>query len=63
MLDLLNPNKIGPQANKTATAADIFFDSKQEADDKAAQKGTIVTPKITLRSDAQEEANRRNIIN
>ena len=63
MLDLLNPNNVGPQANKTATAADILRELKQEADDEAAQKGTAVTPKITLRSDAQEEADRRNIIN
>ena len=28
-----------------------------------AQKGITVTPKITLRSDAQDEVNRRNIIN
>ena len=48
MLDLLNPNNVGPQANKTATATDILHESKQEADDKAAQKGTAVTPKITL---------------
>ena len=48
MLNLLNPNNVGPQANKTATAADILRESKQEADDEAAQKGTAVTPKITL---------------
>ena len=29
MLDLLNPNNVGPQANKTATAADILRESKQ----------------------------------
>ena len=63
MLDLLNPNNVGPQANKTATAADILRESKQEADDKAAQNGIAVLPKITSRSDAQEEADRRNIIN
>ena len=32
MLNLLNPNNVGPQANKTATAADILWESKQEAD-------------------------------
>ena len=63
MLNLLIPNNVGPQANKTATAADILCESKQEADDKAAQKGISVTPKITLQSIAQEESNRRNIIN
>ena len=63
MLDLLNPNNVGLQANKTATAADILWELKQEVGDEAAQKGTAVTPKITLRSDAQEEADRRNFIN
>ena len=48
MLDLLNPNNVGPQANKIATAADILWESKQEADDEAKQKGTAVTLKITL---------------
>ena len=36
---------------------------KQEADKKTAQKGTALTPKITLQLDAQEEADRCNIIN
>ena len=63
MLNLLIPNNVGLQANKTATAADILCESKQEADNEAAQKGTSVTPKITLQSDAQEEANRPDIIN
>ena len=58
MLDLLIPNNVGPQANKTATAADILCESKQEADDEAAQKGIAVMPKIRLQSDAQEEADR-----
>ena len=51
MLDLLNPNNVGPQTNKTSTAADILRESKQEGDDEAAQKGTAVTPKITLQLD------------
>ena len=63
MLALLNPNNVGPQVKKTATAADILCESKKEADNKAAQKGTVVTPEITLQSNAQEEANRCNIIN
>jgi hypothetical protein len=63
ILNLLIINNVGPQANKTTIAADILCESKQEADTKAAQKGTIVTPKITLQSDTQEEADRRNIIN
>jgi hypothetical protein len=63
MLDLLNQNNVGPQANKKATATDVLQELKQEAGDEAAQKGTAVTPKITLRSDAQEESDRRNFIN
>ena len=63
MLNLLIPNNVGPQANKTATVVDILFESKQEANNKAVHKDTVVTPKITLQSNAQEEANRRNIVN
>ena len=63
MLNLLNPNNVGPQANMTATAADVLRTSKKEADNKLAQKGVTVTPKITLRSDVPDKADRRNIIN
>ena len=63
MFDLLTPNNVGPQANKTATAADVLCKLKQETDNKALQTVTAVTPKITLQSNAQEEADRRNIIN
>ena len=63
MLGLLITNNVGPQANKTATAVDILCKSKQEEDNKAKQKGTAVTPEITLQYEAQEEADRRNIIN
>ena len=48
MLGLLIPSNVGPQANKTATAADILRESKKEADDESARKGTAVAPKITL---------------
>ena len=48
MLNLIIPNNVGPQANKTATAADILRESKQEADNRAAQKGIAVMPEITL---------------
>ena len=48
ILDLLNPNNIGPQVRKTAPVAEILRESKQEADNKVAQKGIAVTPKITL---------------
>ena len=63
MLDLLSTNNVGPQANTTATAADILRESKKEAEDKAAQTGKTFTPKITSQSNAQEEADRCNIIN
>ena len=63
MLDLLNSNNVGPHANMTATAADVLRASKKEVNKKSAQKGITVTPKITLRSDTQEKADRRNIIN
>ena len=36
MLDLLNHNNKGPQANMTATAADLLRASKKEADNKSA---------------------------
>ena len=63
MLDLLIANNVGPQANKTATAVDILHESKKETEDESAQTGKAVTPKIMSQSDAQEEADRRNIIN
>jgi len=63
MLNLLITNNVGLQANKTSTAADILRELKKEAEDKAAQTGKAVAPKIMFQSNAQEEANRRNIIN
>ena len=63
MLNLLNLNNKGPQANMTATAADVLRASKKEADNKSAQKGTTVASKITLRLSAQDKADRHNIIN
>ena len=62
MLNLLNHNKKRPQPNMTATAAGVLHASKKEVDDELAQKGTTVAPKITLRSNAQDETNRRNIV-
>ena len=46
MLDLLIANNVGPQANKTATAADILRELKKEVEEKATQTGKSVTPKI-----------------
>ena len=63
MLDLLNHNNTGPQANKTITATDVLRASKEEAEDKSLKKGITVAPKITLCSNAQDEANCRIIIN
>ena len=63
MLNLLNQNNTGPQANKTPTAAVVLQASKKEADNKSTLKNITVTPKITQRSAAQDEANHRNIIN
>jgi hypothetical protein len=63
MLNLLNHNNNGPQENMTATAADVLRALKKEANKESAQKGTTVTPKITVRSSAQDKADRRNIIN
>ena len=48
MLDLLVPNNVGPQANMTATAADILPESKKEADNESVEKVTTVTLKITI---------------
>ena len=41
MLDLIIPNNVGPQANKTATAADILRESKQEAATNQRKKAQL----------------------
>jgi hypothetical protein len=63
MLDLLNQNNKGPQANKTTTSEDVLLAAKKDAVDKSVKTGTIIVPKFTLQADAQHEANQRNIIN
>ncbi len=63
MLDLLNQNNKGPQANETTTATDVLKESHKEADNKSKSTGKILTPKFTLCADAQDKANQRNIIN
>jgi hypothetical protein len=62
ILNLLDCNTKEPQANKTTTAEEILRASQREAIDKSVKTGTIVAPKLTLRVDAQYEANQRNII-
>ena len=41
MLDLLNPNNVGPQANKTATAADIFVNQSETQTTKQHKKAPL----------------------
>jgi len=62
ILNLLDCNTKEPQANKTTTAEEILRASQREAIDKSVKTGTIVALKLTLRVDAQYEANQRNII-
>ncbi len=63
MLDLLNKNNKGPQANKTITAEDLLLASQSDAVDKSIKTGTIIVSKFTLQANAQHEANQQNIIN
>ena len=56
MLDLLNHNNKGPQANETTTASDVLKESQQEANNKSRSTGKTVTPKFTLHADTQDEA-------
>ena len=63
MLDLLNQNNKGPQANKTTTADAVLSASQRDAVDESVKTGTIIVPKFTLQADAQHEANQQNIIN
>ena len=57
MLDLLNHNNKGPQANQTTTAAEVLCAAKKEAHNKSKTTGNNVTPKFTLCANAQDEAN------
>ena len=63
MLDLLEKNIKGLQANKTITAEDVLLAAQSNAVDKSVNTGTIIVSEFTLRADAQHEANRLNIIN
>ena len=63
MLDLLNQNNKGPQANKTTTAEDVLLASQCDTVDKSVKTGIIVVPEVTLRTNVQYKADRRNIIN
>ncbi len=63
MLDLLNHNNKGPQANKTVTAEDVLLAAQSNTVKKSVKTGTIIVPEFTLQADAQHEANQQNIIN
>ena len=51
-------NKI--KSTNAYTARDILRESKAKADAESRSLGAVVTPKITARSDAQEEADQKN---
>ena len=57
MLDLLNQNNKGPQANKTTTAEDILSASQRNTVDESVKIGTIIAPEFTLQANTQHEAN------
>jgi hypothetical protein len=45
------------------TASYVIKEAKQRADELTASTGKIVSPSITARAEAQEEANQLNVIN
>jgi hypothetical protein len=51
----------GPKFNKAVTLEAVLKEAKDAATKKLKATGTTVTPVFTLRSEAQEEADRRNI--
>ena len=57
MLDLLNQNNKGLQANKTTNAEDVLLESQNNAVDESVKRGNIIVPEFTLQVDAQHEAN------
>jgi hypothetical protein len=56
MIDLLNQNNKGPQANKTTTAEEVLCKLQNNAVDESVKTGTIIVPEFKLCADAKYKA-------
>ncbi len=61
MSGLLIQHAYGPKSNEAMTPEAVLKEAKEAAAKESKATGTTVTPAFTLRSEAQEEADRRNI--
>ena len=61
MSGLLIQNAYRPKSNKAVTPEAVLKEAREAADKESRATGATVTPSFTLRSEAQEEANRRNV--
>ena len=58
---LLTQNAYRPKSNKAVTPEAVLKEAREAADKETKVMGTAVALAFTLRSEAQEEADRRNI--
>jgi hypothetical protein len=61
MSSLLIQNMYGPKSNKAVTPEAVLKEAKEATAKELKVAGTSVTPAFTLCSEAQEEADRRNV--
>jgi hypothetical protein len=61
MSGLLIQHAYSPKSNKAVTPEAVLKEAKVAAAKESKVTGTTVTPAFTLRSEAQEEADRRNV--
>ncbi len=61
MSGLLIQHAYGPKSNKAVTPEAVLKEAKEAATKESKATGTTATPAFTLRSEAQEEADRHNI--
>ncbi len=61
MSGLLIQHAYGPKSNKAVTPEAVLKEAKEAATKESKATGTTVTPAFTFHSEAQEEADRRNV--
>jgi hypothetical protein len=61
MSSLLIQNAYGPKSNKAVTPEAVLKEAKEAAAKESKATGTTVSPAFTLRSEAQEKADRHNV--
>ena len=59
---LLIQNAYGPKYNKAVTPEAVLKEASEAVDKETKATDTTVSPAFTLRSEAQENANRRNVV-